>query len=843
MIPKLFLALLFSTSAWANYKFASPVATIAPTERGAVITCTDGNTLEVKFYTPEIVRITLVRPDNPEALLTDALLADSLLPHRHISAVGERSGMSTQKTLVGASYAPDFVESEQAIKLESMSIHIVVDKDSLHLRFTDRMNVEFLADDPVMAYGWDGNEVRTWKTLAPGEKFFGLGEKGGGLDKRGRELTLWNSDTPGYTDNSDPLYQSVPFYIGLRDSVAYGIFFNNSYKTTFNFGAGQQRYSSFSAAGGPLDYFVIYGPTIREVVQRFSELTGRMPMPPLWALGYQQSRWSYFPETEVRRLAETFREKDIPADVIYLDIHYMDGYRVFTWDSTRFPAPKQMLDDLARDGFKVIPIIDPGVKADSNYEMARAGLAGDHFVKYPDQSIHSGEVWPGQSYFPDFSNPQTRVWWGDHVAEFRKLGVRGFWNDMNEPACWGQAFPLETVFNDNGRYSAHKKMHNLYALHMAQATYEGLLKAYPNERPFILTRAGFAGMQRYAATWTGDNLATEEHLELGIRLMLGMGLSGQPFIGTDIGGFMGTPSPELFARWIEVGALSPFCRTHSHYGSNDKEPWSFGENIEEISRKFIKFRYELLPYLYTLFHQASETGEPIWRPLFYEFQDDPTCYDGSYQQQFMLGSYILVAPVTRVGQTTKRVYLPEGSWLDWNTEQVYEGKQEIIVDAPLDQLPMFLRNGTILFRRDVQDYADQKSIEELTIDIFDMSYEHESPYTSFTLYEDDGWSQDYHSGEQRIVGYNWGTSGACAILSRNEFKSGYKGPDRKLTLRFHNSNQTSVQYYLNDIPIRSTDARLKYDADKNILEVRLASEFNFKTFMIAARSPQEPERP
>lgn len=821
MLSRLILAFLITTTAWANYKFASPVASIAPTDRGALVTCTDSVTLEVKFYTPEIVRITLVRPDDPEPLLGDALV------------------LSLDQTVnVTRSEQQDF------LGLSTGRYDVRIDRDSLHLSwYMPSAGVTYLADDPAMSYGFDGNEVRTWKKLHPSEKFFGLGEKGGGLDKRGRELVLWNSDTPGYTDNTDPLYQSVPLYIGLRDGIAYGVFFNNSYKTRFNFGAGQQRYSSFSAEDGPLDYFVIFGPTIREVVQRFSDLTGKMPLPPLWALGYQQSRWSYFPDTEVMRLAQTFRDKDIPCDVIYLDIHYMDGYRVFTWDSTRFPQPKKMLDDLAKDGFKIVPIIDPGVKADWEYKIASEGLAGNHFVRYPDHSVHIGEVWPGQSYFPDYSNPKTRIWWGKHVAELHKQGVRGFWNDMNEPACWGQAFPLETIFNDNGLNSSHKKMHNLYALHMAQATYEGLLKEFPNERPFILTRAGFAGIQRYAATWTGDNLATEDHLELGIRLMLGLGLSGQPFVGTDIGGFMGTPSPELYVRWMQVGALSPFCRSHSHYGSNDKEPWSFGENNEEICRKFIKFRYELLPTLYTLFYQSSQSGEPIWRPMFYEFQNDPKCYDWAYQQQFMLGPNILVAPVTRVGQYTKKVYLPEGRWLDWNTEKVYDGKQEIIVDAHLDQLPMFLRNGAILFRRDVQGYADETPIRELTIDIFDMKYEYESPHTGFRLYEDDGSTFSFRDSSMRLTDFNWGTGGAEAMLVRTLRKDVYSPDDRKLTLRFHDIDWPNHQYYLNGNPIHSDDSRLNYNADKKLLEVRLGSEFNFRTFSIAARSPEEPERP
>ncbi|NUO20217.1 DUF5110 domain-containing protein [bacterium] len=814
MLSRLLLALLITTTiAQANYKFASPVASIESTERGALVTCTDGVTLELKFFTPEIVRITVVRPDDPESLLGEALV---LAPD---------SGVLLNRT-----------EESDYIELSTGKYTVRLDRDSLHLSwYIPSAGVTYLADDPAMAYGFDGNEVRTWKKLAPGEKFFGLGLKGGGLDRRGRELVLWNSDTPGYQDSSDPLYQSVPFYIGLRDGIAYGVFFNNSYKTRFNFGAGQQRYSSFAAEDGPMDYFVIFGPTIKEVVTRFTDLTGKMILPPLWSLGYQQCRWSYYPESEVRTLAQTFRDKDIPCDVIYLDIHHMDGYRVFTFDSTRFPDPEKLFSDLGKDGFKVIPIIDPGVKADWEYFMASEGLAGGHFVKFPDHSVHIGEVWPGQSYFPDYSNPKTRAWWGKHVAQFRKRGVRGFWNDMNEPACWGQAFPLETIFNDNGLNSSHKKMHNLYALHMAQATYEGLLKEFPNERPFILTRAGFAGMQRYAAAWTGDNVASEDHLELGIRLMLSMGLSGQPNIGMDIGGFMGTPSPELFVRWMQVGAVSPFCRTHSHFGSNDKEPWSFGENNEAIARKFIKFRYELLPTLYTLFQQASVTGEPIWRPMFYEFQNDPKCYDWAYQQQFMLGENILVAPVTRVGQYTKKVYLPEGRWLDWNTKRVYDGNQEIIVDAHLDWLPMFLRDGAVIARREAQDYSDQSPMKELTLDIY--TYGRRS-HSQFQHYEDDGTSVAYQDSAFNRTDYNAGNAEGFHQLFRYKHTANYSAPDSKLTIRWWDVVKTPTDIMLNDKPIELTDARLLYDPDRKLFEISLPSAHQFNKLEFMSQSQQ-----
>jgi len=800
MLPRLILALLITaTVSRANYRFTAPVDTIAPTPRGARIFCSDSTSLEVQFYTPDIVRVTVVRPNDPEPLLGEAL------------------ALSPDETV-------NFTRSEQQefIALSTGRYDVQIDRDSLHLSFyMPSGGITYLADDPAMAYGFDGNEVRNWKKLAPGEKFFGLGLKGGGLDRRGRELVLWNSDTPGYQDSSDPLYQSIPFYIGLRDGIAYGVFFNNSYKTRFNFGAGQQRYSSFAAEDGPLDYFVIFGPTIKEVVTRFTDLTGKMTLPPLWSLGYQQCRWSYYPESEVRTLAQTFRDKDIPCDVIYLDIHHMDGYRVFTFDSTRFPNPEKLFTDLSKDGFKVIPIIDPGVKSDWEYNMASEGLAGDHFVKFPDHSVHIGEVWPGNSYFPDFSNPKTRAWWGKHVAQFRQRGVRGFWNDMNEPACWGQAFPLETLFNDSGRFSSHKKMHNLYALHMAQATYEGLLKDYPNERPFILTRAGFAGMQRYAAAWTGDNLATEDHLELGIRLMLSMGLSGQPNIGMDIGGFMGTPSPELFVRWMQVGAVSPFCRTHSHFGSNDKEPWSFGENNEAIARKFIKFRYELLPTLYSLFYQSHQSGEPIWRPMFYEFQNDPKCYDWAYQQQFMLGENILVAPVTRIGQYTKKVYLPEGKWLDWNTKKVYDGQQEIIVDAPLDQLPMFLRDGAVIARREPQDYSDQSPIKELSFDIYTSG---QRLVAWFRLYEDDGMTLRYQDGAYSGTDFHAEKVDGAYLLVRDQRPASFDTPDRKITIRWWDIVRSPKDIFLNGHPIELTDKRISYDPDRGMFELNLPSE-------------------
>ncbi|MCC6477079.1 DUF4968 domain-containing protein, partial [bacterium] len=785
-----------------------PVRSVQATGNGVILHFDQPATLELAFWSPSLLRVTLHRQDIEEELLTEAVVAT---PHEIVELQRE--------------------ETESALTLNTSELTARILKSPLQITLLDAKGHLLQRDDAGLGHAWDGNEVKTWKESYEPEKFFGLGLKGGGLDKRGREWQMWNSDIPAYTNDTDPLYQSVPFYIGLRDSIAYGVFLNNSYRSKFNFRAGNLRYTSFSSEGGALDYFVIAGPSIPAVVRRFSDLTGKMPLPPLWALGYQQCRWSYYPDSEVRRLAQTFREKDIPCDAIYLDIHHMDGYRVFTWDKVRFPQPAKMMSDLEKDGFKIVTIVDPGVKVDSNYFMAQEGLKQDHFVKMPDGNVHIGEVWPGPSYFPDYSKLSTRKWWGKHVADWRKVGVRGFWNDMNEPACWGQAFPLESVFDDNGRISSHKKMHNLYGLQMARATYENLREAYPDERPFILTRAGFVGTQRYAAAWTGDNVASWEHLELGIRMMLSMSLSGQPFIGTDIGGFIGTPSPELYARWIQVGAFSPLCRTHTHANSPDQEPWSFGEEVEAIAKKYISMRYEFLPYLYSLFYDASETGEPILRPLFYNDQNDPKCYDWAYQHQFFVGPDLLIAPVTKPGQYTQKVYLPEGTWLDWNTEKVYSGKQEIVVDAPLDRLPMFVRNGAIIFRRDVQEYTDERPLKELIVDVFGMSNIYESPFTHFSLREEDG----------RKAEYAWGTNGASTRFSRTLRDESRSAPDRKLRVRIHGylppltvssdpRNARIPAYSINDEQLQVGDPRVRFDEQRQLLEIVVDSELQFRSF-------------
>jgi len=633
----------------------------------------------------------------------------------------------------------EFQEKNDYFQITTEDFIIEISKSPCRVSIYDSQMNLINSDEKSFGVSFDNDEVRCHKTLFEDELFYGLGEKTGNLQKNGNQYTLWNSDVPGYDNNDDAIYQSIPFFIGIRDHKAYGIFFDNTYKSYFNFGASNNRFYWFGAEKGELNYYFIGGPEIKKVISSYTELTGKMELPPMWALGYQQCKWSYYPESKVRNVAKTFRDKDIPCDVIYLDIHYMDEYRVFTWDDEKFPNPEMMLADLKKDGFKVITIVDPGVKADlDGYKPAIEGMEQNLFAIYPDGEPYQGEVWPSWAYFPDFTKKETRAWWGDWNAKLLKQGISGIWNDMNEPAVWGKAFPDIVQFNDNGFGASHKKIHNVYALEMAKATFEGLKKSDNDLRPFILTRAGYSGIQRYAAVWTGDNVASEEHLQLACTMPLNMGLSGIPFVGSDVGGFFSEPSPNLYTRWIQMSALSPFFRGHTIINTKDQEPWAFGDYIESLAREAIKLRYKLMPYIYNEFYNSSINGLPIMQPMMLEFQDDEECYKTESQYQYMFGQNLLVAPVLKENTEFKKLYLPKGKWIGFDGDKIYDGGQWVIIDAPLNKLPLFIKEGGIIPMIESQNYIGEKKIKTMEFKIFP------SDNSEYTLYEDDGISQDHN---------------------------------------------------------------------------------------------------
>jgi alpha-glucosidase len=640
-------------------------------------------------------------------------------------------------------------EDQGKITLETDSLILNIYKNPVYFQFTDKQKNILNEDDPAFNTSRIGTEVTVYKKLQKGERFIGLGEKTGNLDRRGSAYVNWNNDYFSYPANADPLYQSIPFYIGIHHQHVYGIFVDNTYKSTFNFGASNNRFSSFSVDDGEMNYYFIGGSDIPGIIKSYTSLTGRMEMPPLWSLGYQQSRYSYYPDKEVLNIAKTFRDKKIPSDVIYLDIHYMDAYKVFTWHPERFPEPKKMIDELKAMGFHLVVIVDPGIKMEKGYPSYEEGLKNNYFVNYPDHTPYTGEVWPGWCHFPDFTNPAVRPWWGQNFKSYVDTGVEGFWNDMNEPASWGNKTPELIEFDYDGNKSTHKRAHNIYGMQMARSTFEGTAKLMNGKRPFILTRAGYSGIQRYSSVWTGDNMATDEHMLAGIRLVNSMGISGIPFVGVDVGGFAGEASPDLYARWMSIGAYTPFFRQHAMYGSKDKEPWTFGEDIEALTRKAIGTRYQLLPYIYSSFYESSQSGIPVARSLSIYHPFDSCVYLNDYQHQFLFGPNLLVAPVSST-QKFAKVYLPKGTWFRFDSDEIVQGGKEMMVDASLERLPVFAKGGAIIPMQSLVQYTQQKSSDTLQIHIYFGDKRSEYVY-----YEDDGDTYKFKEGSFSITKFSF----------------------------------------------------------------------------------------
>ena len=604
-------------------------------------------------------------------------------------------------------------------------------------------------DEAGLQTSWVGDEVTTYKKLQEGERFIGLGEKTGNLDRRGFAYTNWNSDTFAYRPDADPLYSTIPFYIGAHHGLSYGIFFDNSYQSDFNFGASNNRFSSFGAHGGEMNYYFIHQPRVADIISSYTALTGRMPLPPLWSLGYQQNRYSYYPETEVMRIAQTLREKKIPADGITLDIDYMDAYKLFTWDKARFPDPARMTSKLAAMGIKTTVIVDPGIKVEKGYGAYDRGLQADVFIKYPDGTNYTGEVWPGWCNFPDFTSARGRDWWEKEIGTYASAGVAGIWNDMNEISTWGQKMPSNVLFDFDGQPTTHNEAHNVYALGMTRASYEGMAKA-TGKRPFLLTRSGYAGLQRYSAIWTGDNRAEEDHMLLGVRMLNSLGVSGVAFTGMDVGGFTQIPTRTLFARWMQIGAFNPYFRNHAGSDSKASEPWTFGEDILTIARDAVNLRYRLMPYLYSAFADAAATGAPVMRTLAIDYTYDAEVYDHAYQNQYLFGQAFMVAPFASTEKFGK-VHFPQGLWYDLYTDAAQAGNEDKIVELTLERLPVWVMAGSVVPVQSLVQSTAEKPLPTLALHIYKGDGINVSTY-----YEDDGESFRYKQGAyyRRAITYD-----------------------------------------------------------------------------------------
>tara|TARA_R110000796_G_scaffold35017_3_gene90213 strand:+ start:197106 stop:199505 length:2400 start_codon:yes stop_codon:yes gene_type:complete len=662
-------------------------------------------------------------------------------------------------------------ETETEYLVKTIRMKILVDKKTLRVQISDPegniINEDELGFHWEENYEYGGNIVKMSKITKTGESFYGMGDKATHSNLKGKRITNWVTDQYAYGKDQDPLYKAIPFYVGLTDNKAYGIFFDNTFKTQFDFANEKRHVTSFWADGGEMNYYFIYGPDMEKVVRLYTDLTGTPELPPLWALGFQQSKWSYYPESRVKEIANTFRDLKIPCDGLYLDIDYMDGFRCFTWDKKLFPDPKRMISELAEDGFKTVVMIDPGIKIDRDYWIYQEAMKNDYFCKRGDGPLMHGKVWPGECNFPDFTNPEVRKWWAGLYKEFMAdLGVHAVWNDMNEPAVMEvptKTAPLDTRHDYDGHPTTHRKAHNIYGMQMVRATFNGVKKYVYPKRPFVITRAAFAGTQRYASTWSGDNVATWEHLWIANVQIQRMCMSGYSFIGSDIGGFAEQPDGELFARWIQLGIFHPFCRVHSSGDHGDQEPWSFGTEITDIVRKFIELRYKLLPYLYTMFYKYSKEGLPMLRSLVLYDQEDPQTHFRT--DEFIFGQQILVCPIQEPNSKGRRMYIPRGKWYNYWTGEVVNGGMEKWVVADIDKIPFFVKEGAIIPKYPVQQYVGEIELSELILDVyFKLGIENS------TVYEDDQDGYDYKKGRYSLR--NFKLNGKEKELIIQQFKDG-----------------------------------------------------------------------
>ncbi|MAS34212.1 MAG: hypothetical protein CL610_09400 [Anaerolineaceae bacterium] len=590
--------------------------------------------------------------------------------------------------------------------------------------------------------------VRLTMRLRPEEACYGMGERAAGLNLRGAQYQLWNTDPPNpYQRGTDPLYYSIPFCLNIHDDGAYGVLWDNSHRGHADFGQETPDEFSFEAEAGGLSYYLFAGADMNVVLSRYTELTGRIMLPPLWFLGYQQCRWSYFPQDEVLKIAGGFRQRGIPCDVIYLDIHYMQGYRDFIWDHERFPDPAQLIQTLHESGFHVVVILDPGIKIDPAYTTYQSGIESGVFLRYPDDEHLAAAVWPGLCHFPDFTHAAARQWWAQQCQPLLNMGIDGLWNDMCEPAVFlpdgPGTLPDYVPHEQEGRGGSHREIHNVYGMQMARASFEALQQHKPADRPVNMLRAGYAGAQRYAASWTGDNTASWDHLRLSISMALNMGLSGAPMTGPDIGGFFGNADGELFTRWLQATCLMPYFRGHSALDTAPHEPWVFDQPYEVINRVTIQLRYNLMPYLYSIVAQAAEYGWPVIRPLFSIEPQNPALR--SIDDCYLLGDALLVAPIVEKGALKRDVYLPDtGDWYDYWTNERLAGGRKIEVTAPLERLPLFVRAGSVIPTWPDMQYVNEKPLETMTMRCYPGNHE-------TVIYEDAGEGLGYQQGHYRWV--------------------------------------------------------------------------------------------
>ena len=675
------------------------------------------------------------------------------------------------------------------LQVETETLKVAVQRQPLRIAITTAAGEPLLEGVNLV---WDERSGWLRCQVSAATQFYGMGERAAPLALAGRRFQLTTLDPESYRPGDDPLYMNIPFLVVLDKGRAFGLLFDSTHNAELDLGQAQPGELCYRTRGLEVRVDLVLGPSLAEVVERYTGLTGRMPLPPLWTLGYHQSRWSYETAARVAEIAQEFRTRQLPCEAIHLDIDYMDGFRCFTWNPETFPDPDGLVAGLHRQNFKAVAMIDPGIKVDPAYAVCADGLVKDMFIKLPDGSPVHGPVWPGECYFPDFTNPAVRHWWGDLFQGLVETGVDGFWNDMNEPAVFGKAtLPDAAQYSLEGRGGDHRQGQSAYGMQMVRATYEGLNRLRPGMRNWVFTRSGYAGVQRYGSGWTADNTSEWEHLRITPAMLLNLGLSGLAFTGCDVGGFAGEPTPELFARWISMAAFTPFYRTHTAKHTAPQEPWSFGPEVEAIARTYLGWRYRLLPYLYTAFWQCSQTGVPIMRPLV--LADASTSALQQADDQWLLGDHLLVSPVLEAGVAARTLLLPQmrqagGSqegWYDFWTDERLAGVSSITRAAPLDLVPLHVTAGAVLPLGPVRQHTGDRPEALLELHVF--------PGEGCSwLYEDDGKSLDYRQGNFRLNRFDMQQSGDYLEIIRT-VEGRYLPTYRQLAICLHGGAVASAK--------------------------------------------------
>lgn len=787
--------IIIITTLSALSPLADNVLYAQPVDVGKVISCkrvdggvkgrTERSVFDIRSYGENTIRVRISRSDSFRDF--SYMLAGEMIPT-----------------------SPTVKDSCGVILMKTSKITLKIEKTPrLRLTFMDSLGNILNEDESGKGFGttFEGNRVTSYKKLHPGERFVGLGEALGSLDRRGSVVILQNTDTFNYGDPRLPMYTNIPFYIGVLNDSCYGIFYHNSFPGTVNFGAGNVRFMSITHEGGDADYFFFHDDTPSGIIKAYASITGFSHLPPLWSLGFHQSRCSYYNENQVMEIANTFRQKGIPLDCIVLDADYLVDYKPFVINKERFPDIKRLSESLRKERIRLTASVNPGISTDKGYAPGESALKEDVILKYLDGTPYVAPIDPNINWYVDYTSEKGREWWKKQMSVLAESGIRGYWNDMNEPAVSESVVPDNVAFDFDGHGASAKEARNLFGMLMARSSYEAGLRNVENERPFILTRSGFAGIQRYSAVWTGDNTANSDHLLLGGLLHCQLGISGVPFTGSDIGGFIGDGSKELYTRWIEAGVFSPFVRSHRIAFGSGNEPWSYGEIPEGIAKTYIGLRYRMLPYIYSLFEESTKNGMPLVRSLCIYHPFDGKAYDKRYQYEYYFGPSILVAPAIPEESSTP-VYLPKGEWYDIYTGKSLAGGTELKTSYPDCQLPLFVKGSSIIPMQSLVTSTSEEPSDTLYIHLFKGT-----EASRFSYYEDDGVTYDYRNGDfhKREISYDPADGklefGLPSGIRTSKF--------RAIKLILHGFTNPSVTYCSGRLKVRKTDCRL-FDPIENI---------------------------